>query len=224
MLLTRTVSESLVLHGHRAAWAHHAPGREIVFAIARARIGEAVTEAYTALVNTRLATPDGRFLFGFSSADLAERGAWITAAYRGHRLRTAELIGARHIHLDAEGMLWFRGAYVKPEQRGRRLGPALAALGLVHVRREGLTPRAAVGAVIVEDGLPNPNSVRAMTKLGFSLTDEGGVTPLAGSDRDRHLLATAERIEGRPAIRFRRMILPESGFGQAIRRFERWGH
>lgn len=224
MLLTTRLSETLVLHGHRAAWAHHAPGREIVFAIARAQSADAVTMAYADFVNARLETPDGKFLFGFSAADLADRGAWITAAYLVRRPAPAELVGARHIHLDGDGMLWFRGAYVARQHRGRRLGPALAALGIAHIRRLGHAPEAAIGAAIVENGVPNQNSVRAMAKLGFTLTDAGGATFLDGSYRDRHLLAGAERIEGRPAIRYRKMVLPAERFGPAIRRFESWGH
>jgi len=166
--------------------------------------GASGTERYVSLVREALYSPAGQYLFAVDGQDLAARKAWIVTARAGSPNST--LIGACHFALD-DGVLWLRGLLVSTEARGLSLASAIGSFGLRELSRAGVDFEAVRAAVIVYNQLPNPNSVRALAKIGFGLTYTEGVVELSGDHRDRHLFPYSERIEGVVSIRYRLLDL-----------------
>lgn len=119
-------------------------------------------------------------------------------------------------------MLWLRGLFVDDEARGRALAPALVSFGIRGLLSLGLGFDTGAAAVISHHGQPNPNSVRALEKLGYELTEDGGITELDGSFRNRHLFVHAERIDLVLATRYRMLRLPRDRIAQAASFIQNW--
>lgn len=193
----------------------------LVIQVFSAQAGEVRTKAYVDLIGDQLETPSARYLFHFDERDLEDLEAWIVMAHSGG-FELDRIVAARHLVRDETGTLWLRGMFVDPSQRGRRISPALAAVGFADLRIREEPFREVAGGLIMDGAVPNPKSLKAVQKAGFQLTEDGGVIPLLGTHRDRHLMRYAEMIEGQPSIRYRKTILPQDKVAEAIRFIARW--
>lgn len=222
MLMSFDDSRGTSRYGHRGALTRASHSRRLYFEASTARAGEPPTDTYVAFITRQLEGAAGRFLFGFNGQDLEAREARIVTAYSASSFVPESLVAARHYAVDDEGALWLRGMCVEASLRGRRIGPALAAICFADALRHRRSFRGVRAAVIVTDGVPNENSVRALQKLGFELTNEGGEVVLEGSHRDRHLLAHAISSSGRAVIIYRKLWLPKSQVPSAIQFLSGW--
>lgn len=222
MLMTFDDSEGMSLYCLRGALTRASHSRRLYFKATTAKVGAPQTEAYVAFIARQLESSAGRFLFGFNGQDLEEREARIVTAYSASSFAPETLVAARHYAVDDEGALWLRGMCVETSLRGRRIGPALAAISFADALRHQRAFQGVRAAVIVADDIPNENSVKALQKLGFELTNEGGEVALEGSHRDRHLLAHATLSDGRAVINYRKLWLPKARVPSAVGFLSRW--
>ncbi|WP_238365448.1 hypothetical protein [Mesobacterium pallidum] len=195
----------------------------IVLSLTQAQRGAPQTEAYAGYLLSQRHRPAGRYLFAADAFDLVGRKAMIVTARRSGPAAPQSPVGGCYFTLQ-EGVLWLRGLIVGDEVRGRALAPAMVSFGIRGLLALGPGFESGAGAVIAHHGSANPNSVRALAKLGYALSGEDGITELDGGFRNRHLFAYAERIDGVLVTRYRMLRLPQDRIDQAAGFIETWTH
>jgi putative acetyltransferase len=98
--------------------------------------------------------------FGYSVADLVERGVHLVAARVG-----GELAGVGGVEVQADGFAELKRFWVDPRRRGSGVADAVMTALLEYARRHGVT------TVRLETGDKQAAAIRFYTRLGFEPVD-----------------------------------------------------
>lgn len=223
MMLVADAANGVARYGHLFSRAAGTRAGTVVFKAADAASAKGMAATYAKFNDALLSEPGGDFLFGFTATDLCDRQARIAIAEVVTPTGYTQFVGAVHVACDDTGTPWIRGLGVSGAFRRQNLARALVTVAMADRLRRMGSAETWRAAVIVKDGEPNRNSVRALAPLGFKLTSEGGTTPLRQDARDRHLIANVVASPDGPAIRYAKLRLPGRQAGLALSFWTGWG-